>query len=173
MRSDTPGLTVAPGYDIPARGRPAQGRGAAKNQEDRPAAGLNPAIACYHAASQHQAASNPKQLSSREARPASHETSFTTRLDPEPRAARPVALAVAARPPPVANGDRQEHAPAGQRDRPRRRPDHERDPLTITGNLVDDPELRFTPSGQPVAKFRIASTPRYFDKQANAWKDGE
>ena len=45
--------------------------------------------------------------------------------------------------------------------------------LTITGNLVDDPELRFTPSGQPVAKFRIASTPRYFDKQTNAWKDGD
>jgi single-strand DNA-binding protein len=45
--------------------------------------------------------------------------------------------------------------------------------LTITGNLVDDPELRFTPSGQPVARFRIASTPRYFDKQANAWKDGD
>jgi single-strand DNA-binding protein len=45
--------------------------------------------------------------------------------------------------------------------------------LTLTGNLVDDPELRFTPSGQPVAKFRIASTPRYFDKQANAWKDGD
>ena len=40
--------------------------------------------------------------------------------------------------------------------------------LTITGNLVDDPELRFTPSGQPVAKFRIASTPRYFDKASNA-----
>jgi Single-strand binding protein family len=35
--------------------------------------------------------------------------------------------------------------------------------LTITGNLVDDPELRFTPSGQPVAKFRVASTPRYRD----------
>jgi single-strand DNA-binding protein len=45
--------------------------------------------------------------------------------------------------------------------------------LTITGNLVDDPELRFTPSGQPVAKFRIASTPRYFDKQTSAWKDGD
>ena len=45
--------------------------------------------------------------------------------------------------------------------------------LTIIGNLVDDPELRFTPSGQPVAKFRIASTPRYFDKASNAWKDGE
>ena len=45
--------------------------------------------------------------------------------------------------------------------------------LTITGNLVDDPELRFTPSGQPVAKFRIASTPRFYDKQSNAWKDGD
>ncbi|MGH3191608.1 MAG: single-stranded DNA-binding protein [Streptosporangiaceae bacterium] len=45
--------------------------------------------------------------------------------------------------------------------------------LTIIGNLVDDPELRFTPSGQPVAKFRIASTPRYFDKTTNAWKDGD
>jgi single-strand DNA-binding protein len=45
--------------------------------------------------------------------------------------------------------------------------------LTITGNLVDDPELRFTPSGQPVAKFRIASTPRFYDKAAGEWKDGE
>ena len=45
--------------------------------------------------------------------------------------------------------------------------------LTITGNLVDDPELRFTPSGQPVAKFRIASTPRFYDKASNAWKDGD
>ena len=45
--------------------------------------------------------------------------------------------------------------------------------LTIAGNLVDDPELRFTPAGQPVAKFRIASTPRYFDKASNSWKDGD
>ncbi|RJL32125.1 single-stranded DNA-binding protein [Bailinhaonella thermotolerans] len=45
--------------------------------------------------------------------------------------------------------------------------------ITIVGNLVDDPELRFTPSGQPVAKFRIASTPRYMDRQTNEWKDGE
>lgn len=45
--------------------------------------------------------------------------------------------------------------------------------ITITGNLVDDPELRYTPAGQPVAKFRIASTPRFFDKQANEWKDGD
>ncbi|MFE5851991.1 single-stranded DNA-binding protein [Streptomyces sp. NPDC056500] len=45
--------------------------------------------------------------------------------------------------------------------------------ITITGNLVDDPELRFTPSGAAVAKFRIASTPRMFDKQTNEWKDGD
>jgi single-strand DNA-binding protein len=45
--------------------------------------------------------------------------------------------------------------------------------MTLVGNLVDDPELRFTPAGQPVAKFRVASTPRYFDKTANEWKDGD
>ncbi|WP_233416583.1 single-stranded DNA-binding protein, partial [Streptomyces sp. N35] len=45
--------------------------------------------------------------------------------------------------------------------------------ITIVGNLVDDPELRFTPSGAAVAKFRVASTPRIFDKQTNEWKDGE
>jgi len=45
--------------------------------------------------------------------------------------------------------------------------------ITLVGNLVDDPELRFTPSGAAVAKFRIASTPRYLDKQSNEWKDGE
>jgi single-strand DNA-binding protein len=45
--------------------------------------------------------------------------------------------------------------------------------LTIAGNLVDDPELRFTPSGQPVARFRIASTPRFYDKASGQWKDGE
>lgn len=45
--------------------------------------------------------------------------------------------------------------------------------ITIVGNLVDDPELRFTPAGHAVAKFRVASTPRTFDKQANEWKDGD
>ncbi len=45
--------------------------------------------------------------------------------------------------------------------------------ITVVGNLVDDPELRFTPAGAAVAKFRIASTPRVFDKQTNEWKDGE
>jgi single-strand DNA-binding protein len=45
--------------------------------------------------------------------------------------------------------------------------------ITVVGNLVDDPELRFTPSGVAVAKFRVASTPRVYDKQTNEWKDGE
>jgi single-strand DNA-binding protein len=45
--------------------------------------------------------------------------------------------------------------------------------ITLVGNLVDDPELRFTSSGAAVAKFRLASTPRTFDKNTNEWKDGE
>ena len=46
-------------------------------------------------------------------------------------------------------------------------------PITVVGNLVADPELRFTQSGQPVATFRIASTPRVMDRQTNEWKDGD
>src|SRR5262245_52841899 len=45
--------------------------------------------------------------------------------------------------------------------------------ITLVGNLVDDPELRFTPSGAAVAKFRVASTPRFLDRATNEWKDGE
>jgi len=45
--------------------------------------------------------------------------------------------------------------------------------ITIIGNLTNDPELRFTPSGAAVANFTVASTPRMFDRQANEWKDGE
>ncbi|WSQ49520.1 single-stranded DNA-binding protein (plasmid) [Streptomyces sp. NBC_01220] len=45
--------------------------------------------------------------------------------------------------------------------------------ITVVGNLVDDPELRFTPSGAAVAKFRVASTPRVFERDTNEWKDGE
>ena len=44
---------------------------------------------------------------------------------------------------------------------------------TLVGNLVDDPELRFTTAGAPVARFRVASTPRTFDRQTNEWRDGE
>src|SRR6476619_6767282 len=43
--------------------------------------------------------------------------------------------------------------------------------ITVVGNIVDDPELRFPPSGAAVANFRIASTPRPFDRQTNEWRD--
>ena len=45
--------------------------------------------------------------------------------------------------------------------------------ITVVGNLTDDPELRFTPSGAAVANFRVASTPRTFNRQTNAWEDGD
>lgn len=45
--------------------------------------------------------------------------------------------------------------------------------ITVVGNIVADPELRFTPSGAPVANFRVASTPRRFNSQTNQWEDGE
>ena len=46
--------------------------------------------------------------------------------------------------------------------------------MTLVGNLVDDPELRFTPAGQPVAKFRVASTPAVPATSATGeWKDGD
>jgi single-strand DNA-binding protein len=37
--------------------------------------------------------------------------------------------------------------------------------ITIAGNLVDEPELRFTPAGQLVARFR--------DNTSGEWKDGD
>src|SRR5690606_32189060 len=46
-------------------------------------------------------------------------------------------------------------------------------PITIIGNLVDDPQLRFTQNGSAVANFRVASTPRYRDQQTGEWQDGE
>ena len=46
-------------------------------------------------------------------------------------------------------------------------------PITVVGNLVADPELRFTSAGQPVATFRIASTPRLRDAASGEWKDGD
>ncbi len=45
--------------------------------------------------------------------------------------------------------------------------------ITVIGNITDDPDLRFTPSGAAVANFTVASTPRIFDKQTNEWKDGD
>jgi single-strand DNA-binding protein len=43
--------------------------------------------------------------------------------------------------------------------------------VTLVGNLTDDPELRFTPSGVAVANFRLAVNQRLWD--GDAWKDGE
>jgi single-strand DNA-binding protein len=45
--------------------------------------------------------------------------------------------------------------------------------ITVIGNLTDDPELRFTPSGAAVTNFTVASTPRVLDKATNEWKDGD
>lgn len=45
--------------------------------------------------------------------------------------------------------------------------------ITITGNLVDNPELRYTPSGDAVANFRVASTPRVWSREDEQWSDGE
>jgi single-strand DNA-binding protein len=45
--------------------------------------------------------------------------------------------------------------------------------ITVIGHLTADPELKFTPSGAPVANFTIASTPRSFDKQTKEWRDGD
>jgi single-strand DNA-binding protein len=43
--------------------------------------------------------------------------------------------------------------------------------VTITGNLTDDPELKFTPNGHPVATFRLAVTARV--KDGDSWRDGD
>lgn len=45
--------------------------------------------------------------------------------------------------------------------------------VTLVGNVVADPELRFTPSGAMVTNFTVASTPRSFDKQSGDWVDGD
>ena len=46
-------------------------------------------------------------------------------------------------------------------------------PITIIGNIVAEPELRFTPAGAAVCNFRVASTPRTYNKQIQQWEDGE
>jgi single-strand DNA-binding protein len=45
--------------------------------------------------------------------------------------------------------------------------------ITLVGNLVADPELHVTSTGSTIAKFRIASTPRYLDRETDEWKDGD
>ncbi|MBW3604745.1 MAG: single-stranded DNA-binding protein [Actinobacteria bacterium] len=43
--------------------------------------------------------------------------------------------------------------------------------ITITGNLADDPELRFTPNGVAVCSARVAVNQRFFNKQTNSWDE--
>ena len=45
--------------------------------------------------------------------------------------------------------------------------------ITVVGNLTDNPELRFTPAGVPMALFTVAVNPRVFDKTTGEWRDGE
>ena len=45
--------------------------------------------------------------------------------------------------------------------------------VTVVGNLTNDPELRFTPSGAAGASFTVASSSRVLDKATNEWKDGD
>ena len=45
--------------------------------------------------------------------------------------------------------------------------------ITLVGNCVNGPELKFLPSGVAVCNWTIASTPRTFDRQSNEWKDGD
>ncbi len=42
--------------------------------------------------------------------------------------------------------------------------------ITIVGNVTDDPELRFTPSGLPVANFTVAVN-RRFKNPSGQWED--
>lgn len=45
--------------------------------------------------------------------------------------------------------------------------------ITLVGNLTDEPDLKFTHTGVALANFTVASTPRFFDRQADTWKDGD
>ena len=45
--------------------------------------------------------------------------------------------------------------------------------VTVCGNMVGDPELRFTPNGAAVANFTLASTPRQYDRASGEWKELE
>lgn len=44
-------------------------------------------------------------------------------------------------------------------------------PITIVGNLGNDPELRFTPGGAAVATFSVAVAERRLDQQSGKWED--
>jgi single-strand DNA-binding protein len=43
--------------------------------------------------------------------------------------------------------------------------------VSLAGNLTDDPEVRFTPTGTQVGSFRLAVTPRV--REGEGWKNGD
>lgn len=43
--------------------------------------------------------------------------------------------------------------------------------VELVGNLTRDPELRFTPSGAPVANFGLAVNRRWRNQQTNDWEE--
>ena len=43
--------------------------------------------------------------------------------------------------------------------------------VTVTGNVTRDPELRFTPSGQPRTTFGVAVSRRWQNRQTNEWEE--
>ena len=43
--------------------------------------------------------------------------------------------------------------------------------ITIIGNLTRDPEMRFTPSGQPTASFGVAVNRRWMNRQTQEWDE--
>lgn len=45
--------------------------------------------------------------------------------------------------------------------------------VTMAGNVVSEPELKFTPGGSGVVRFRVACTDRRFNRQTNNWEDGD
>lgn len=45
--------------------------------------------------------------------------------------------------------------------------------ITVVGNITSDPELRYTQNGKPVANFTVAAGERVFNRETNAWADGD
>jgi single-strand DNA-binding protein len=45
--------------------------------------------------------------------------------------------------------------------------------VTVVGNIVDEPTLRYTTNGNKVVNFRVASTARRRDKVTGEWGDGD
>lgn len=45
--------------------------------------------------------------------------------------------------------------------------------FSVVGNVVNEVELRFTRSGEPVASFRVAAGTRRFDRSSERWIDGD